>query len=213
MIGKKAFTALLVLSAFVASIYSPIKILPLTLPMRTSTSPYNTLWNGTSEFYKALVDEGYEVHTVNSLNDIDRLITINDSILYIVIAPDIPFTQVEVERLLNTLSKVRELAFLIADENITSNALLSQLFNISVTGIVLKDKNSPYGPLYPIITCKLNNTEYVIVLNIASYIIIESSKGKDILSKLNDKPVIVYCFTKKYKGIVIADSSIFIKHI
>jgi len=211
MIGKKAFTALLILAAFVASIYAPIKILPIKFSARTSTSPFNTGWNGTSEFYNTLISEGYDVYTLNSMDDLDHLIATNDTVLYLVIAPDIPFSFTDVDKLLSILNRASHVSFLIADENVTSNALLSRLFHSSISGLILRDPKSPYGLEHPIVECELNGTVYTLVLNVASYILLHSSREQTkVLCKYDDKPIVAYFELEKYHGIVVSDSSIFI---
>lgn len=211
MISRKTFTLILIFIAFIASIYAPFKILSLPVTLNISTSPYNTLWNGTSEFYNTLIDRGYKVYMVTSLNDIDRIITNNDSIVYIVIAPDKPFTPIEVEKLIEIASRAKRVSFLIADESVTSNTLLNRLFNLSIPGIVLRDPLSPYGPLYPVVKCSINGTTYTLLLNIASYIDIHNvSGGFEILCRFNSKPVIIYCTRDWYDGVILSDSSIFI---
>lgn len=211
MISRKTFTLLLIFIAFIASIYAPFKILSLPITLHVSTSPYNTLWNGTSEFYSTLVDRGYKVYMVTSLNDIDKIITGNDSIVYIVIAPDKPFTLKEAEKLVKIASKARRVSFLVADESITSNTLLNRLFNVSISGIVLRDPLSPYGPLHPVVKCSINDTTYTLLLNIASYININDVNGEfEILCRFNGKPVIIYATRDWYDGVVLSDSSIFI---
>ena len=217
MISKKTFAILLVLVAFIASIYAPLKILPIKIPIYYySSSPYNTLWNGTSEFYNMLKEEGYEVYLLNSMSDINRLVKVNDSFLYIVIAPDRPFTLDDIKLLKEAIQRAYHASFLIADENITSNSLLMTLFHAMISGLVIKDPNSPYGPLFPVVKCKINDTEYTLVLNIASYItLIPRHPGFEeeffrFLCTYEGKPIVVYYMGEDYEGIIISDSSIFI---
>jgi len=219
MMKKRTFTILLVLVAFIASIYSPMKVLPIKLPISSPSSPYNTAWNGTSEFYNALLYEGYEVYVIESLDQLNKYIQGNDKVLFIVIAPDKPYTIDDLETIRHTLERVDKFSFLIADENITSNNLLENFFGLAITGILVVDEKSHFGRLYPQIVCRLNGTTYKLLLNIASYIaILEEywgpwvpSKGLlKILGSLRDKPIVVYVAFENYEGIVISDSSIFI---
>ncbi|GBF08954.1 hypothetical protein apy_06790 [Aeropyrum pernix] len=103
------------------------------LRIYTSTSPSNPSVFGASGFYEA-AREAYGAVLVRSIGELEELaVEGGASIVYVVIAPDKPFTYEEY-LVLSSLASQGRLKILVMDETIVSNWLLERLVGARVSG-------------------------------------------------------------------------------
>lgn len=103
------------------------------LRIYTSTSPSNPSVYGASEFYEA-ARESYGAMLIRSIEELDGLAADRGgSIVYVVIAPDKPFTYEEYQ-VLSRLASQGRLKMLVMDETIVSNWLLERMAGVRISG-------------------------------------------------------------------------------
>ena len=121
----------LILTYLVSLTVSTGGLQPVLLPSTTSTSPLNPYPYGIYNFYTDLVED-YDVGFVSTPLDISLE---GGKLLYVVIGPDIPFSESEVNYIARLLESGR-IDLLVADETNISNSILSAI-GLEVDGRII----------------------------------------------------------------------------
>ncbi len=164
----KLFIFFLLLIGVIASFYIPSRIYRVQASLYLlSASPYNYNWTGTSMLYNALVEKNYTVVIADTREEL--LSEAEKGGLVLIIAPDIPLDNETASELYQLYLRGR-INILVADENVTSNALLEKagvtvdgrgIFGLGVGGY------TPY-PVAELMDPEGNS--YVFRLNWASFL-------------------------------------------
>jgi len=208
------FVLLLVIVALTASFSQGLRRVEIITPFYISTtSPFNTDWNGTSIIASVLAERGFHIIQCNSYDELKFIASLYrpKKIIYMYIAPMQPLTEADVNEMLN-LMREYSLTIIIADEMNTSNNFL-KAFNITIPGDILL---SEFGTPFPIAEFTLNIGSRVkthtLLLNYASWIKFKNYGTINVIGKCLDGRITA--ISKKVNDndmiIVLSDSSIFI---
>ncbi|MEM1528537.1 MAG: hypothetical protein QXS62_07515 [Sulfolobales archaeon] len=118
-----ALTLVLALIALIAMVEKG----PPAIAVYRGASPLNTGPIGTFELLKTLKDLYPQTASVRSYDELDQLFRGADRCLFITVSPEVGYTGSEAEEVVRRLRTCRQPAVLVADENVTSNALLEAL--------------------------------------------------------------------------------------
>ncbi|MEM0094269.1 MAG: hypothetical protein QW753_07885, partial [Thermofilum sp.] len=118
-----AITLLLLLIALIAMVEKG----PPVIAVYRGASPLNTGPIGTFELLKTLKDLYPQTASVRSYDELDQLFRGAERCLFIAVSPEVGYTRAEAEEVVRRLRTCRQPAVLVADENVTSNALLEAL--------------------------------------------------------------------------------------
>lgn len=165
---RSTFYSLLFLAGLLAILYSPTQLQLGGGAQPVGASPVNREWSGSSEFIALARAMGYQVLLANSSAEVFRLPTPADRVVYVLLGPDLALSSQERE-VIETSFHAGRVSVLIAEGNVTNNALLGDLFALEVTGSVLIDPTSPYEDkrILPA-AIRLDGDMHYIVLNVAS---------------------------------------------
>lgn len=140
-------------------------------------SPYNTGPIGTFKLAELIRSRYPNTYTIASIQDMENLLRGGDRCLYIVISPEIGYSNSDVNTIVNSLRGCKHASVLVADESTYSNSLLIGLgSSIHVAGsIIIDNVNGPY--VYAFITIPSNNVTYYLRLDIASKLLVDSGQA------------------------------------
>jgi len=187
----KSFIFGLLLVGLVAAMYASPKTLFLKIAFKGSASPFNTLWNGTSDLASLLKSRGYTVVSPITSSELSEALSSGrkyDRIIYVVISPDFPLNPKGEDKLAASMLRQSgsKISVLIADEDITSNPFIEEYgVKIAGTAILYGDGNPfpqavfkvpekcAYRPGTSLVE-PANYTEYILWLDWASFINITS---------------------------------------
>ena len=123
---KVVSTAVMLLLVLIA-IIAMVEKGPPVIAVYRGASPLNTGPIGTFELLKTLKDLYPQTVAVKSYDELDRLFRGAERCLFIAVSPEVGYTRAEAEEVVRRLRDCSHPAVLIADENVTSNALLEAL--------------------------------------------------------------------------------------
>lgn len=194
---------------------------PPKLYVFRGASPFNDGVIGTMDFMNMVRSRYPDTISISSLHELNS-ISKADRCLYIVVSPEIPYSVEEARYIANTLiSRCNTLSFLIADENTTSNNILTSLdSDISIDGrIIYSNVYGFYPPTYidlRDIAREGDAKVYSIVLDIASPINVKES-AIVIGRTVDGYTVAVYrslhMLNRSIEIIAIGDGSIFLNQV
>jgi len=118
--------------------YAGIGGLSIEIQSSSSASPMNMGLYGTSELVSLASRRGYKASVISSLQDLTSAKA--ERIVYVLIAPDKPLTDSEIQ-LVEKLYREGRISLLIADELGVVNPLTEDLLGVAVNGSQLRDEN------------------------------------------------------------------------
>jgi fumarate reductase subunit D len=207
MVNKRIMLTLLLIG-FIAM----IEYGPPAIPLVEGPSPFNSGALGTSKFVQLLVSEGYNVIPVTNWNKVSNLLNIQqcNEVLIIIISPELSYNNSELLSIKNIMNSCNNVSFIIADEGLYGNQILSML-NSGTRIIASKRILEPTGDPYPYAELKTpSNHMYYLRLDKAAPLQVNDGEIMGIAENL---PVSSYQIINKSRIYVIGDGSIFLNQV
>jgi len=204
-LNRKYFLYSLIVIAFIAL----LETLPTLPGLATGASPLNSGWNGTSIYASELEKLGYHVVPVTSWSRVS--LENYTKALVIIVSPEQPYTQKDLDSIVNIINEAEHVSFIIADEGPFSNDVLKILGN----RVAIDYERTIYGPNnnpYPLVRLETPEGEiYQLFLDYASPIIPVNPLGINVRGYIGGEYVAIYYrLNDKVEVYVVGDSSIFI---
>ncbi len=230
MMSTKVYVVVFILFIMLTifSIYMPL----LVKPGEESASPYNNKLFGTSTLVSLIRGRGYSVVIINSIYELKNID--GKHVVLVVIAPDKPFTQSEVD-FIKKYSSEKKLSLLIADEIGIVNNVTAELLGISIYGEIIRDIDliGSGWEDFVRVKCRIDDNEYKVAFSRSSIVVSGEASSRPMciamgriwvdldwdMDKDRDEPYVdnpvtgVYGYYSGGKYVVVADSSIFTNYM
>ncbi|MEM2444354.1 MAG: hypothetical protein QXK56_03830 [Sulfolobales archaeon] len=155
-----AITLLLLLIALIAMVEKG----PPVIAVYRGASPFNTGPIGTFELLKTLREVYPQTVAVKSYEELDRLFRGAERCLFITVSPEVGYTRTEAEEVVRKLRDCSHPAVLVADENVTSNALLEALgSSVRVSGEAVRNPTTGLPYVTALITLPTNSSHLILL--------------------------------------------------
>lgn len=212
----RSFALALLFVAFLALLENP----PRVPEVHAGASPLSSDWDGTSELVELLRGLGYDVYVVTdwarAYSYVKELSP--ENVLVIVISPEAPYTEREVQYVLSVLAMARDSAsMVVGDEGPYSNRLLRALGGVVAINH-RKAATSPEGEPFPVaLLVTPSGGVYKLVLNYAAALRINNGVNVSGVTLTGDVVAAHYRAKLADAGrsvevYVVSDGSLFINH-
>ncbi|MCX8195941.1 MAG: hypothetical protein N3F67_02545 [Acidilobaceae archaeon] len=191
----------LLLSLLLIGVIGALERGPVALPVYVGAHPTNEGPMGLSELYQA-IRRNYSTILVSSWEAVR--VEGNCKLLLLVISPEVPYTEEEIEKISSVMSRCVGSKILVADETGNANPLLSAIGSAARIGGGAQRQ-------YPLVSFEVPWGSYVLLLDRPSPLFAHG-EAKAVGVEIGVPSPQVYSFMDE-KGLVIGDGSIFLNQV